>query len=60
MLSSLFDCLSLHLPSPSQYVFTHAPQHVRECHVPQGLVIAPVVVVADEGTMAASKSEGNS
>ena len=38
------DCLSLHLPSPSQYLFTPVPQHVRGCHVPQGLVIALVVV----------------
>ena len=51
VLSSLFDCLSLHLPSPSQYVFTPAPQHVRGCDVSQGLVVAPVVVVADEGRL---------
>ena len=47
--SSPFDCLSLHLPSPAQYVFTPAPQHVGGRHVAQGLVITPVVVVADEG-----------
>ena len=28
MLSSPFDCLSLHLPSPSQYLFSPAPQHM--------------------------------
>ena len=47
--SSPFDCLGLHLPSPAQYVFSPAPQHVRGRHVAQGLVVTPVVVVADEG-----------
>ena len=47
MASSPFDCLGLHLPSPAQYVFSPAPQHVGGRHVAQGLVVTPVVVVAD-------------
>ena len=49
MLSSSLDCLNLHLPYPSQHVFSPAPEDVRGRHVAQGLVIAPVIVVADEG-----------
>ena len=49
VLSSQFDCLNLHLPSPSQNVFSPAPQDVSRRHISQSFVIAPVVVVADEG-----------
>ena len=49
MLSSPFDGLGLHILPESQYVFSPALEDIRGRHVPQGLVIAPAVVVADEG-----------
>ena len=47
--STVIYSLELNLPSPLQYLFSPAPQDVRRRDVSQGLVIAPVVVLADEG-----------
>ena len=44
-----FARLSLHLTSLSQLAYSSNPENFRGRHIPQGLVIAPVVVVADEG-----------
>ena len=46
VLSPPFDCLSLHLPPLSLYIFSPSSEHVRRIHFPQRLVIAPVAVVA--------------
>ena len=42
-----FDCLSLYIPSPSQYVLQPTPQQIGGRHVAQGVVVTFVLVEAD-------------